>query len=297
MDEFNFGKILLFGEKGRFSESFKQVISNENNSTAVTNLSSRESATPLFQIELQKYLDTKDLLSNYVIWSSGSSNARSSKNDCKIDKDSLVNNVRMLNQYSKNPQNFCFLSSGGAIYGRSPGIVSELSPANPETFYGEMKLECEQFLQREKELGNINLKILRLANAYGSDTKGLNRNLVDVVLNESTLKLSAKTTSVKQYGTFEDYSRNILRFLGSTAYKENDEVIKNIFPHHQYSIGKIIELVDTLRPGNNKIIVDFVSQKLSEETVILQNSNGSETSEDSWESLENYLSRKFPSRL
>lgn len=297
MDEFNFGKILLFGKNGRFSESFKRVISNEKKFIAVTNLSSRESATSLFQTELQKYLDTKDMLSNFVIWSSGSSNARSSKNDCKIDKDLLVNNVRMLNQYSKNPQNFCFLSSGGAIYGRSPGIVSELSPANPETFYGEMKLECEQFLKREKELGNINLKILRLANAYGSDTKGLNRNLVDVVMNESRLMLSAKTTSKKQYGTFEDYSRNILRFLGSTAYKENDEVIKNIFPHHQYSIGEIIELVNNLRPDNNKTIVDFVSQKLSEETVILQNSNGSEITEDSWESLENYLSRQFPSRL
>jgi nucleoside-diphosphate-sugar epimerase len=209
----------------------------------------------------------------------------------------LVNSVRLLNQYSKNPQNFCFLSSGGAIYGRSPGIVSELSPANPETFYGEMKLECEQFLKREKELGNINLKILRLANAYGSAITGLNRNLIDVVMNEPRLMLSAKTTSAKQYGTFDDYSRNILRLLGSTAYEKNDEVVKNIFPHHQYSIGEIIELVDTFRPDNNKIIVDFVSEKLSEETVILQNSSGSEITEDSWESLENYLSRKFPSRL
>ena len=60
-----------------------------------------------------------------------------------------------------------YLSSGGTIYGRLQRPARESDPARPENYYGITKALEESLLLRRHYLGEIQVSVLRVANAYG----------------------------------------------------------------------------------------------------------------------------------
>ena len=66
-----------------------------------------------------------------------------------------------------NVSKIVYLSSGGTVYGRLQSPARELDPLRPESFYGISKLLEEALLLRLHYRGDLQVSILRVANAYG----------------------------------------------------------------------------------------------------------------------------------
>ena len=64
-------------------------------------------------------------------------------------------------------------ASSVAVYGRATGVVSESSPVAPVTMYGTMKAHAEAALRGEAERSGADVRIARIANAYGPGQKRL----------------------------------------------------------------------------------------------------------------------------
>ncbi|MDA8208555.1 MAG: NAD-dependent epimerase/dehydratase family protein [Actinomycetota bacterium] len=60
-----------------------------------------------------------------------------------------------------------YLSSGGTIYGRLEQPARESDPTRPENYYGISKALEESLLLRRHYLGEIQVSVLRVANAFG----------------------------------------------------------------------------------------------------------------------------------
>ena len=90
--------------------------------------------------------------------------------DRRINIDGLR---RILNgAIASGVERFVFISSGGAIYGETPGSADEETPPRPENPYGRHKLEGEAIVA-DAPLAGVSL---RLSNVYGprqrADTEG-----------------------------------------------------------------------------------------------------------------------------
>ena len=61
-------------------------------------------------------------------------------------------------------------SSGGQVYGRSPGRIpwKEADPCQPVSAYGVHKLTAEHYLRLLAEEGNARCTVLRISNVYGA---------------------------------------------------------------------------------------------------------------------------------
>lgn len=284
-------RFLVIGKNGRISTELISQLGQTLDPSALKNLSTRDLLTGNRNENLFNHKFKAELNQNTYIWASGSSGARSSPAECENDEVALRKTVELIvNQDIKRPL-FCYLSSGGTVYGNSPGHVNELSALNPQSAYAEMKVRSEEFLRDVASENKINLIVLRLANIYGSQNTHAKRGFVDLALSGDVRKLSANINSTKQYGTFKDYAANIIQIMNLKITENWDNKINtlNVFPPHEYSIGKILELTKGLSSIDLQTFIQNQSERLEEETVILERTWKIPRLKEYWATLEKYL--------
>jgi len=173
------------------------------------------------------------------------------------------------------------------VYGQNAGVVNESSELNPQSFYAEMKINCEYELRKFQESTGNGLVIFRLANVYSENldasSKGLIESLIVSAKNNTKFNYFVEKNSLKQYGQYQDYAIYIKLFL-----EQNFEffVIRNICPTHLYTVEKIKEYIETFY--NLQIKAHSILGS-PEETVILTNNNLANTNNFSWRSLHDFL--------
>lgn len=284
-------RFLVIGKNGRISTELISQLGQTLDPSALKNLSTRDLLTGNRDENLFNDKFKSELNQNTYIWASGSSGARSSPAECENDEVALRKTVELIvNQDIKRPL-FCYLSSGGTVYGNSPGRVNELSALNPQSAYAEMKVRSEEFLRDVASENKINLIVLRLANIYGSRNTHAKQGFVDLALSGNVRKLSANINSTKQYGTFKDYAANIIQIMNLKITENWDNKINtlNVYPPHEYSIGKILELTKSLSPIDLQTFTQNQSKCLEEETVILERTWKIPQLKENWDTLEKYL--------
>jgi len=97
--------------------------------------------------------------------------AESMKNPEKY-KDNVIGTKKLLEAMTKNNVKKIIFSSTAAVYGNLEGTMSEDSPTNPISPYGEAKLECEKMIEHFYYKEKINYVNLRYFNVAGDG--GLN---------------------------------------------------------------------------------------------------------------------------
>ena len=167
---------VIVGRDGRLATALLKTAAKDLNKELIFNVSARN-----FEIDL---ISTKliPLQTLNVIWSSGWAGARSDKETCNEDFRLFSLFIDRLFDLKCNHINFIFLSSGGTIYGNSPGPVTENSPVNPNSYYADMKLRSEELLL-SKSSNKITPLVLRLANLYGSNMATTKTSLIDECIN------------------------------------------------------------------------------------------------------------------
>jgi len=284
-------RFLVIGKNGRISTELMNQLGHYLDASSLKNFSGRALLAGNENENLFRHNSDAELDQNTYIWASGSSGARSSPAECAIDELALRKTIELIVDQDMKRPIFCYLSSGGTVYGNSPGHVNELSPLNPQSAYAEMKVRSEEFLRDIANESKIDLIVLRLANIYGSPITNAKQGLVDLALSGKLQKLSANLDSTKQYGTFRDYAANIIQILNLKLTENWDDKINtiNVYPPHEYSIGKILDLAKGLSPLDLQTLIRNQTEHVEEETVILEHVSKIPVIKGYWGTLERYI--------
>lgn len=279
---------LIVGREGRLATALVKAASINLNDKTCFNVSARNSELKMISSKL-----TPSQTLN-IIWSSGWAGARSDKETCDEDFKLFSSSIDKLSALECDHINFTYLSSGGTIYGNSPGPVTENSPANPNSYYAEMKLRSEELLISQPG-DKITPLVLRLANLYGSKLATSKISLVDKCINNFKDKLHflifTNFASQKQYGTFQDYAKTILEATESLRTDMTHTKILNVFPPYLYSVKEIIDITSNFFDVDWPTLLGDSFNDLPLETTILMNADGITQPSIIWESLNSYLER------
>jgi dTDP-4-dehydrorhamnose reductase len=287
----NFAKeksYLLVGRDGRLATALLKTAAKDLNKELIFNVSARN-----FEIDL---ISTKLIPSQSlnVIWSSGWAGARSDKETCNEDFRLFSFFIDRLFELKCDHINFIFLSSGGTIYGNSPGHVTENSPVNPESHYADMKLRSEELLF-SKLSNKLTPLVLRMANLYGSNRATTKTSLIDECINNfqkrNSFTIFTNLASQKQYGTFQDYAMSILKATKLMSAGMNQSRVLNLFPPHLYTVKDILEATSEFFDVNWAKLLGHSLNDHPLETTILMNADGIIQPSITWESLSSYLER------
>jgi len=282
-------RFIIIGKGGGFSKEIVRQLQLNTSKNTLYNLSTRDINSPDFHSQIDEILRTQNQYNDKIIWCAGSSSNRSNINDCKEDENRLkafMDTILLSNTYTPS---VCYLSSGGTVYGKSPGIVSESSPLNPQSAYAEMKLRSEEFLLRIASSGKIAIYLFRLANVYGSAQSNNRMSFVQTALQKPEIYLTVNAASRKQYGTYQDYSSFILRYLDHFPLKPGSKIIQNVYSGHDYSISDILEITYPYRASKNRYVIQESESVNHYENVLLTSVQSGATLDFKWLSLEEYL--------
>ena len=247
-------KYIIIGKRGNLAKEIMKVLEASHGTNSFIGLSSEEVISYLKQ--KNSYISAKNDYYLEFIWCSGTSKARSSKENCEIDFFSFNGFIEVIRKMKINNCRITFISSGGTVYGNNAGIVNENSDVNPESYYAKMKVDCENSLNHLQREDGAGVAILRLANIYGGFTHQRSN-----------------------------------RVVGALIAGAKDGLKQNIYSTHQYSVT---DLAEKVKLYFNKEIDMEGNLDLPEETVILNSVKSAIGAETKWNSLENYLISSYP---
>lgn len=175
-----------------------------------------------------------------LVWAAGSTTNRSKKEDTLAE---LAQAKRTLNGINFSAiQHVVLISSGGSVYGSHSVLpLNEETPLNPQTPYGNLKVEIEREFQSLSNKHKFQLSILRLANVYSMKGKGLVSTVANCVETNEAFTFQVHPNSRKQYGNAADYARAILNFIRNPILSSRN-IALNLFAPHSYSIREILNL-------------------------------------------------------
>jgi len=282
-------RFIVIGKGGGFSQEIIRQIHLDNSKSASYNLSTRNINSQDFRSQINTFLATNKEFKDTIIWCAGSSSNRSNIGDCNIDGTKLHEFMETILTSSCYAPNLCYLSSGGSVYGKSPGVVNENSPLNPQSAYAEMKIRSEEFLAKIASHGRIGVYIFRVANVYGSAQSSNRMSIVEAALEKPEILLTVNTSSRKQYGTYQDYSKFILNYLGKFPLNPGSLLTQNVYSEHDYSISEILEITQPYAAFKDRKVIQELGSLNVYENVQLTSVHPESYLDIRWRSLEDYV--------
>lgn len=221
-------------------------------------------------------------------WCAGSAKTSSTKEACEKDLNALKSFL-LTSSVMATPFNLVFLSSGGTVYGNSPGEVDETFPVNPGNYYAEMKVACEVLIQEAANQGQLKALVLRLANVYGHTSPMKPSGLVDLAVHSKHVNIFSSLSSTKQYGLNCDYSKNLINIIDCFGEPNFRLEIRNLFPPQYFSVNTIIELVQEFSNRNLEVSLAESEEFLPLQNVLLRNHHTIKSYPEYWSHLVEYL--------
>lgn len=172
----------------------------------------------------------------------------SSNQDIYIDaQNNILPAIRLLDICKqKKVRKVIYASSGGTVYGIPQFLpIDELHVTNPTSAYGIHKLTVEKYMLLYKELFELNVCILRIANPYGPGQipfrgQGVVATFLASVLLNKEIQVWGDGNSVRDYIYIDDLGK---AFIKAIEYSGN-EVVFNIGSGIGISVKEILEIID-----------------------------------------------------
>lgn len=143
-----------------------------------------------------------------------------------------TNIIKATKKLKRRPK--IFYISTTLVYGFSNKILDESSRTNPYSKYAKFKKKGEELFLKS----NLDYKILRLANVYDQDKKGIVKNIINSIIKKKKLKVTNLNAS-RNYIHVEDFSKIILRMLESRLKFKLYNVV-----NENFTIKQIIEFIE-----------------------------------------------------
>lgn len=161
-------------------------------------------------------------------------------------QSNLVGSVRLFQEVLKSEvKKIIFPSSGGTIYGITPGIpAKEDDPTNPINPYSISKLAIEQYLKYLNYINGLDYLILRYSNPYGErqNPHGM-QGVIPIFLNKikhgENPKIYGDGSMIRDYIYIEDAIEASIAVLK----KRTNENIFNIGSGKGTSLNELIDII------------------------------------------------------
>lgn len=205
--------------------------------------------------DITTFTQKKDVL----IFTSGPVDPRGAKESFLplIDENLLLLKRFSESFFDQNPSGmFIFLSSAGSLYEVADSSLKfEESPLRPLSFYGELKLQQEEFLKKSFK---SNVIILRLTNIYGDPFKknqstGLIDKLIKSLHTSEITEIFANIHSERDYLLIDDLCSLLCKIVDA---REDKLTVYNVSSHECLSIESIISEINKVF-SPEKIHVSF----------------------------------------
>lgn len=188
-----------------------------------------------------------------------------------------------------------YISSGGALYAPTELSVSEDTISSPITAYALNKLIEEKEIETSCRNGD-SFNVFRLANVYGSKFKkgrtGLISKLEEMIDSENPnpLVIRYAMESERQYGTYEDYTRNILSI---SSFPRLRNKIINLGPRKGYRLDEILKIFTNV--SAEKVTYQLGSLEETRRIDTLKLKSKYETIDEvcNWTTLESWVNSRF----
>jgi UDP-glucose 4-epimerase len=167
--------------------------------------------------DADQHADLSDIVADvdHIVYALGASSPAASVLDPVRDICEVVSPlVGLLEVLRQHPRVIItFLSSGGAVYGNSnTSPIPENVPLQPISAYGILKLTAERYLSMYANNFDLNLRILRVSNAYGpgepwASSQGLIGRLFRCATTGESLPLYGASGSIRDFIYIGDVAR------------------------------------------------------------------------------------------
>ena len=227
-----------------------------------------------------------------VIWANGSSRSDETK-FVEYEKE-FLDYLALINALEGRISHL-YISSGGAMYATSELPVNEDTITSPVTAYALNK-EIEEKKIIKSCRNTDAFYVFRLANVYGSNFKkgrtGLISKLEDMIDsgNPSNLIIRYALESERQYGTYEDYARNILSIISIPQLRNK---IINLSPPAGYKLEDILKIFTNV--SSEKLIYQMGTREETSRVDTLKLHTKYEIIEEvcNWTTLESWVNKRF----
>lgn len=181
----------------------------------------------------------------------GSSTIPQTSNENPLDdiNDNLVSTVNLLKLMRiKGIKNLVYVSSGGAIYGKSrQPLIHEDHALNPVSSYGVVKAAIENYIKMEMYLHGLCATILRPSNPYGPRQKagaqGVIGNFLWNIANDKPCEIWGDGSIVRDYIYVEDVARACLFAVNGNSNFGRTSDIYNISSGVGHSINDLLPII------------------------------------------------------
>ena len=160
----------------------------------------------------------------------------------------LVGGLNVINASLKaKVKKLVFISSGGTVYGTPQYIpITENHPLNPICSYGINKLGVEKYCYLYKEIYDLNVVILRLANPYGDrqrlvSSQGVVPAFLDRAISGKPLEIWGDGSTIRDFLYISDVINAILQ----ACFYNGSEYIFNIGSGSGVSLNDLVRAIET----------------------------------------------------
>jgi len=171
----------------------------------------------------------------------------------------IVGNIRPTLEFLRlaavaKVRRIAFASSGGTIYGRQDGLLTEDSPARPVSPYGIGKLAIEGFIRHCCEASGFDCDIYRIANAYGPRQPA--RGGQGVIANWIARILEGRPLEAFGAGAVRDYVfvEDIAELMSFSARARAGSELFNIGTGRGTSLDGLIEIFRDVIPARFEVV-------------------------------------------
>jgi UDP-glucose 4-epimerase len=185
---------------------------------------------------------------DHVVYALGSSSPAESELDPAGDVTLVLPPlIRLLEVLRQKPDtSLLFLSSGGAVYGNSSEryLTEDVAPA-PISSYGILKVTSEDYVQMYARRFGIDIKILRVANAYGpgqswSGSQGVVAHLMRSALTGESIVLYGPSDCVRDFIYIDDVAHVVVDLVN----RRNTSPVINIGSGVGHSIQDVRRMIE-----------------------------------------------------
>ncbi|MCQ2584371.1 MAG: NAD-dependent epimerase/dehydratase family protein [Treponema sp.] len=155
---------------------------------------------------------------------------------------------------------FVYMSSGGTIYGKQYGVISEDLAPRPISYYGFSKMQMEELIKFYHRCFGLKYLILRPSNPYGYGQnlygkQGIIAVSFGRIINNQQITVFGDGSNIRDYIYIKDYAFYIIELILKNI--QNDTF--NIGSGVGYSINQVLEIIQNI--VGQKIDIEYVESR------------------------------------
>ena len=236
--------VAIFGETGLIGKSLKQQFQNDCISVLIRKWNRDEIAASWKKLESTVAESNSEI---DLIWAAGASNNASDKSVIQKEEEIVDIFIQLVACSSIKLRTLNLISSAGSIYAGSNDVyITEDTIPNPNSIYGESKLNIENKFQELSKSSNTSLNKYRLTNVFGHRTSiktnsGLIPNLINANLTRQEINIFVPLFVEQDYIDTDFVSQNIYHNI-----RGNQSLSGKTYIYCRNQSNSIIEIVSLI---------------------------------------------------